>query len=485
MKKLFFITLLALISLFSMYVDDGPNTWTQSLSGSGQIWGVAVAPSNPQVIYAASNSTGMWKSTNSGANWVQINSGLSNLILQCVAVSAVNPNVVMCGSTNTGTNPGVYRSSDGGANWIRVVTGITETNINIQALAIDPVNPNTAYCTVFDGATNSANGLYKTTDAGATWVPSTTGIGSIKNFLSVAVNPLNANVVYAGTSFDPLTSTGPSKVYKSVNGGNSWSEISNGLPSLSTDVKPIRQISISRSDTSIVLLGQFINTDTLGGGMYVTTNGGGLWQKRNAGLPVAVGLLPRSCLIRPGSSTEFYVGLGNSTNTTIGVYRSTNQGISWLEFNGGSMLNTYTVRGLDMKAGPDSTLFAAVAHTTLPAGQGVFEYSLPLVGIEDPGIPLPAKFLLNQNYPNPFNPVTKIYYQVMKPGVNVKLTVYDVNGKQVSVLVDKIMQSYGETIEFNSTGLSSGIYFYTITVTDPELGSNAVYTDTRKMMLIK
>lgn len=486
MKKLFFIFLLSVISILFMYFSgDGPGTWTQSLSSAGQIWGVAVAPSNPQIIYAASNSTGMWKSTNSGVNWVQINSGLSNLILQCVAVSPTNANVVMCGSTNTGTNPGVYRSSDGGANWTRVVTGITETNINIQALAIDPANPNIAYCTVFDGATNSANGLYKTTDAGATWVPSTNGIGTIKNFLAVAVNPLNPNVVYAGTSFDPLTSTGPSKVYKSVNGGNSWVEISNGLPSLSTDVKPIRQISISRQDTSIVLIGQFINTDTLGGGMYVTTNGGGLWQKRNSGLPVAVGLLPRSCLVRPGSSTEFYVGLGNSTNTTIGVYRSTNQGISWQEFNGGLMVNTYTVRGLDMRAGTDSTLFAAVAHTTLPAGQGVFEYSLPLVGISDP-FPMPPKsYNLFQNYPNPFNPVTKIYYQVIKPGVNVKLVVYDVNGKQVTVLTDKIMQSFGEAVEFNSAGLSSGIYFYTITVTDPELGSGVIYTDTKKMIHVK
>lgn len=485
MKKLFLIALLAVISLFFMYADDGPGTWTQSLSSAGQIWGIAVAPSNPQVIYAASNSTGMWKSTNSGANWVQINSGLTNLILQCVAVSATNANVVMCGSTNTGSNPGVYRSTDGGSSWTRVVTGITETNINIQALAIDPANPNTAYCTLFDGTTNSANGIYKTTNGGTLWVPVTTGIGTIKNFLAVAVNPLNSNVVYAGTSFDPLTSTGPSRVYKSVNGGTSWTDISTGLPSLSTDVKPIRQISISRLDTAVVLLGQFINTDTLGGGMYVTTNGGGLWQKRNSGLPVAVGLLPRSCFIRPGSSTEFYVGLGNSTNTTIGVYRTTNQGISWQEFNGGSMLNTYTVRGLDMKAGPDSTLFAAVAHPTIATGQGVFEYSLPLVGISYPFPMPPQSYNLSQNYPNPFNPVTKIYYQVVKSGVNVKIVVYDVNGKQVAVLTDKLLQSFGETVEFNSAGLSSGIYFYSITVTDPELGSTAVYTDTKKMILVK
>lgn len=484
MKKVIFISLLAVISLLFMFADAGPGSWTVSLSSAGQIWGVAVAPSNPQIIYAASNSTGMWKSTNGGLNWVQINTGLSNLILQCVAVSQTNANVVMCGSTNTGTNPGVYRSSDGGASWNRIVTGITETNINIQAIAIDPVNPNTAYCTVFDGVANSTNGIYKTTDAGALWTPVTSGIGLIKNFLAVAVNPLNPNTIYAGTSFNPVTSTGPAVLYKSVNGGNLWTAMSNGLPSLSTDVKPIRQISISSSDTSVVLLGQFVNTDTLGGGMYVTTNGGALWQKRNNGLPVAVGLLPRSCLIRPGSSSDFFVGLGNSTNTNIGVFRSTDQGLSWQSFNNGAMVNTYTVRGLDFRAGADSTLFAGVAHTTLPAGQGVFEYSLPLVGIiVDPMVPL--NYSLYQNYPNPFNPVTNIHFYIIKPGLNVKITIYDVTGKQLSTLLNKTVDSFGETVSFNASDLSSGIYFYTINVTDPDNGYSSVYTDTKKMILLK
>lgn len=484
MKKLFFIALLALISIFSMYVDDGPNTWTQSLSSAGQIWGIAVAPSNQQVIYAASNSTGMWKSTNAGMNWVQVNTGLNNLILQCVAVAPSNANIVMCGSTNTGTDPGVYRSSDGGTSWSRVVTGISETALNIQAIAIDQSNPSIAYCTVFDGANNSVNGLYKTTDAGATWSPSVSGVGTIKNFLCVTINPLNPNVIYAGTSFSP-PSTGPSKIYKSVNAGGNWTDISNGLPSLTTDIKPIRNISVSRTDTAVLLAGLFINTDTLGGGMYVSTNGGSLWVRRNNGIPNTVGSLPRSQIIRYGSSTDFFVGMGNATNANVGVFRSTDQGQSWLPFNNGLMLNTYTVRGLDFKTTGDTTIFAAVAHPTVVTGQGVFEYSWPPLAVGDPDPMIPQTYMLHQNYPNPFNPVTKIFYQVPKTGVKVKVAVFDLNGKLVTVLADKIMNSFGETLEFNSDGLSSGIYFYSIAVNDPDAAGMTVFTETKKMILLK
>jgi hypothetical protein len=483
MKKILLITLLSLIFIHFMYQSEGPSIWTQSLSGAGQIWGVAVAPSSQQIIYAASNSQGMWKSTNAGLNWVQINSGLDNLILQCCAVSQTNANIVMCGSTNTGTNPGVYRSTNGGTSWTRGVTGITETAINIQQVAIDPVNPNIAYIAVFDGATNSTNGIYKSTDGGATWTPITNGIGTIKNFLAIAVNPLNPNVIYAGTSFSP-PSTGPAKIYKSVNGGALWTDMSNGLPSLTTDLKPVRQISISRTDTSVVLAGLFINTDTLGGGMYVTANGGGLWQKRNNGLPVAVGLLPRSCIIRNGSSNEFFVGLGNATNTNIGVYRTTNSGVSWASFNNGVMVNTYTIRAFDFKTTGDTTIFAGVAHPTLTTGQGVFEYSWPPVGINDPNSELPKEFSLFQNFPNPFNPTTVVKFAVPKSSY-VIVTVYDVSGKTVRTLVNEQKPAGYHQVMFNAEGLSSGVYFYSLKALDASAPLSSSFTQTRKMILIK
>lgn len=474
MKKILFISLLAVSSLLFIYSDAGPNSWTQSLSGAGPIWGIAVAPSNQQIIYAASNTTGIWKTTNSGLNWVQMNNGLLNTTLQCVAVSATNPNIVMCGSTNGGTNPGVYRSTDGGSNWTRLISGITDTT-NIQQIVIDPVNPQIAYIAIFTGTGNAINGLYKTTDGAATWVPITNGIGTIKNFLSLAINPRNPNVLYAGSSFNPQTSLGPSKIYKTVNGGALWTDMSAGLPSLSTDIKPIRCISIGNPDTSLVLTGLFQNTDSLGG-MFVSTNGGLNWVRKNNGLPNAVGTLPRSCIIRPGSQNEFYAGLGNSTNTLVGIFKTTDAGTSWFSFNSGLMVNTYTVRAIDFRLTGDTTLYLGVAHPSVTAGQGVFEFSFSPVGINDPVSIHPDTYSLSQNYPNPFNPETEIMFSLPQ-GSFVEINVYDVSGRLVKTLVNRYMSAGRHTAKMEGSDLSSGVYFYKLTA-----GS---YINVKKMILLK
>jgi hypothetical protein len=87
-----------------------------------------------------------------------------------------------------------------------------------------------------------------------------------------------------------------------------------------------------------------------------------------------------------------------------------------------------------------------------------------------------TEYALVQNYPNPFNPATTIKFSIMKPEF-VKLTVYDVVGKEVSVLVSKEMAAGNYVVDFNASNLSSGIYFYKITAGD--------FVSVKKMMLIK
>ncbi len=471
MKKILLLIPVIFLLVHFMYQSDGNGVWTVTTTTTAAVWqdGIVINSTNPDIMYAGTSGAGVYKTTNAGLNWVQTNTGLLNLGVQSMAISKSNPNVIMVGTTNTGTSPGIYRSTDAGANWTLKNNGITET-ILPQCIAIDPTNANICYTTIFIGTANAVDGVYKTTNGGDNWFVSNTGTGSFKNFLSIAINPLNANVIYLGSSFDFVTSTGPQKIYKSVNAGALWVDMSTGLPSLSTDINPVRALSISTADTAVVLAGLFQNSTT-NGGAFLTTNGGSQWNKIQNGLPNVVGALIRSALIRTGSSTEFYLGYDGATST--GIWRTTDKGVSWSNFSGGALLGTYIIRALAFKLSPDSTLYAGVAGTT---GFGVYEYSFIPVGVEPPGSNVPADFALYQNYPNPFNPVTNIQYDIPKAS-NVSLKVYDMGGREVSSLVNESKQPGTYNISFDASNLSSGVYFYKITAGD--------FTKTMKMILVK
>ncbi len=109
-------------------------------------------------------------------------------------------------------------------------------------------------------------------------------------------------------------------------------------------------------------------------------------------------------------------------------------------------------------------------------------YTPKLVAVNDNNSnSFPNKFTLEQNYPNPFNPSTKVRYSIPALGtshaLSVQLKVYDVLGNEIATLVNKEQQPGNYEIDFNASGLSSGMYFYTLTT-----GS---FSSTKKMILMK
>lgn len=106
----------------------------------------------------------------------------------------------------------------------------------------------------------------------------------------------------------------------------------------------------------------------------------------------------------------------------------------------------------------------------------VWNFRVKATGIENISTNIPAQYELMQNYPNPFNPVTTINYAIKQAG-SAKLTVYDISGKEVSVLFDQHHQAGYYKFRFNASNLSSGIYFYTLIAGDVRL--------TRKMVILK
>jgi len=100
----------------------------------------------------------------------------------------------------------------------------------------------------------------------------------------------------------------------------------------------------------------------------------------------------------------------------------------------------------------------------------------PLTDVKDQFSELPLSFILNQNYPNPFNPVTTIRFQLTESGYTT-LKVYDILGKEITVLVNEYKTAGSYQVYFDAKQLSSGTYFYTLQSSGQSI--------TKRMMLIK
>lgn len=130
-----------------------------------------------------------------------------------------------------------------------------------------------------------------------------------------------------------------------------------------------------------------------------------------------------------------------------------------------------------------STGMSVMAWEDMRNGGGIYAQNLNFdgtfglpTGIQPISGNVPDKYSLKQNYPNPFNPSTIISYQIPKPG-NVKLTVYDILGNEVKVLVNQFQNAGSYNIRFDGTDLSSGTYFYKL--------SAGNFIETRRLVLIK
>lgn len=145
--------------------------------------------------------------------------------------------------------------------------------------------------------------------------------------------------------------------------------------------------------------------------------------------------------------------------------------IAWYDTYPSSNSNSYSgCWGVFML--PSGKIIASDMQT----GLYVLKTTIPLVGINEPGNNVPAKFTLNQNYPNPFNPSTSIEYSLPK-GSHVTLRVFDAVGREVGILVDEYKNAGSYKVSYDAGRLSSGVYFYSL--------SSDGFRETKKMTLVK
>ena len=226
--------------------DYGSN-WHPLFDGqdTGSIGAIAVAPSNPNIIYVGTGAgiirpdlatgDGMYKSTDAGKTWTHLGLRDSQMIA-AIDVDPTNPDRLFVAALGHpyGPNPerGIFRSTDGGKTFQKVLYKDEYTSGN--DVHIDPRNPNIVYAglwqqqqgysesTEFGGA---GNGMFKSTDGGTTWKHLTNGLPS-QIEANIALAPSNSNVLYAMVAYDSPKArshtTGEIDLFRSNDGGEHW-----------------------------------------------------------------------------------------------------------------------------------------------------------------------------------------------------------------------------------------------------------------------
>lgn len=291
--------------------------------------------------------------------------------------------------------------------------------------------------------------IYRTTNAGLNWTNQMQG-NSFDNLYF-----FNNRIGFVGNE-DIFTNT----LLKTTNSGLNWINISgqNGFFNMNF-------------------------TDSLFGwkcldSMRHTTNGGLTWMRE---------YIPLGGNITGSSRVYDFSNIGKDTLWAVGgvyrypnnqyrgiLYRTTNRGQNWnyqIPDTSINLLQYLSVTFKNHKLGWSYIIGNSGIHTTT-GGDTSF-----ITNIVKPSITSPENYILYQNYPNPFNPSTKIKYELRKSS-NVSIIIFDILGKEISSLINKIQTTGKYEKEFDASGLTSGIYFYSLIIDN-------INVDTKKMILLR
>src|SRR5580765_769036 len=209
---------------------------------SGRITTIDVVLENPNIIYLGAASGGVWKTENSGNSWTPVFDDQPTQNIGSVAVQQSNPNIVWVGTgegnprNSLNIGEGIFKSMDAGRTWKKM--GLEKTR-NIHRIIIDQSNPNTVYAAAIGNpySEHPERGVYKTTDGGETWslilhTNDTSGCADL------VMDPTNPNKLLANmwqhrrTSYNFKSGGTGSGLYMTFDGGKNWKKLGKeqGLP---------------------------------------------------------------------------------------------------------------------------------------------------------------------------------------------------------------------------------------------------------------
>ena len=225
--------------------DDYGRTWNPIFDheSTQSIGAIAVAPSDPNILYVASGEglhrpdlsvgNGIYKSTDAGKTWKHLDGLRDGQQIPALVVDPRDPNKIVAAVLGHPYGPseerGIYRSTDGGQTWQKVLS--KDENTGGSDIELDPSNPDFVYASMWEvreGPWEDGNefngrggGLFKSTDGGATWHQLSKGLPSDLSQIYVAIAPSDSRRLYATLA----TASGKLAVYGSDDGGDSWSQI--------------------------------------------------------------------------------------------------------------------------------------------------------------------------------------------------------------------------------------------------------------------
>lgn len=252
----------------------------------GRIHDVTALPNDPSLVIVATATGGLWESTNHGTTWTPIFDGQPTGTFGVVAIAPSNPNVIWAGTgeqnnrQSSSWGNGVYRSTDGGKTWTHL--GLDETRA-IGRIVVDPANPDVAWVGALGNLwkPSAERGVYKTTDGGKSW-RKVLFVDTLTGVVDMAIDPHDPRTLYAAL-YQRLRQPccynggGPgSGIYKSTDGGEHWTKLSGGLPT-----GDLGRIGLAVAHNTPGLIYAIVEHATAPG-IYRSTDGGATWTRRSS-----------------------------------------------------------------------------------------------------------------------------------------------------------------------------------------------------------